>query len=175
MPLTPDDMAAGITEGDTGEASLLSDLIRNFLRVKKQHDAAEAEAKAAARRMSELSREITEKMVEEGIDSPPAVDGHSVWIKPTTYVEYRTNPDTGDPYKAADLAEVLPQVGLGHLVKTVAVNGNSLRAALKEIIENGDPLPGALAPYLGLGERFDVQAAPLGGRKSARSPRRPSL
>lgn len=144
--------------------------IRRFIRVKSRLDELKAEIAALTREADELSERTAELMIDEGMDSPPGVDGMTASFAPVVYVEKRINPETGEPFTTEDVRDALNASGLGSLIQP-SYNGSSLRAAMREYAEHGNGIPEPLDRVVALAKRRQLRVTPMAASKRAIAPR----
>lgn len=145
--------------------------IRRFIAVEARLTAAKAEVKALEAEKGELDKTIIDMLVEAGMDSPPGVDGMTVYLSPVYHAKKKTNPDTGQEYTPADILNALRTAKLHGMINE-GYNGNTLRSLLREYEESKKQVPDALAQVVSLEKRREVRITPMGAAKRKAAPNR---
>jgi hypothetical protein len=152
-----------------GDLSMVA-AIRRFIAVQARLDALEAEQKVLKREEQELSSHVIEMMIEEGMDSPPGVDGMTSYLKPVHYVEKNIDPETAEEFTSEEIRDALIEAGLANMIKE-SYNGNQLRALLKEYSDHDSKVPAPLARVVTLKKRRQLAVTPMAARKQSAAPR----
>lgn len=168
---SPDHLAAGLAVEPTSATAELAGLLREFVRLSADRTQAQTALDDANRRIGEITTQVIDIMITEGIDTLPGVDGMTVYTAPKYWVVRRKDPDTGEDYGPEAVAEALEAAGHGYLIAQ-SVNGNKLRALLREYREAESELPEPLARVVTLERGFDLRARPMGAAKTRASPLR---
>lgn len=145
--------------------------IRRFIAVETRLTAAKAEVKALEAEKGELDKTIIDMLVEAGMDSPPGVDGMTVYLSPVYYTQKKVNPDTGQEYTPADILNALRTAKLHGMINE-GYHGNTLRALLREFQESKQEVPDALSQVVSLEKRREVRITPMGAAKRKAAPNR---
>jgi hypothetical protein len=138
------------SETPPSEMSTMVDTIRELIKVRSRRKAVDAEGKELDRLDDKLSAAILEEMVTLGVTTPPAVDGMTVFVRRTTYLEHIPDPETGRKRTTAEIVDVLRATGLGALVSE-GYSGGTLKAHLAELGRGKLPVPDALGAIVTLG------------------------
>jgi hypothetical protein len=167
LPVEPEETAPSTAEPDP---ETMVDCIRRFIRVQARLKEIDAEEKALKREERELSDQVIDMMIEEGMDSPPGVDGMTAYISPVVFVKKNINPDTGEEYTSEDIYQALRDSGLSSMIRET-YNGNQMRSLMREYDEHGTEPPKALGKVLTLDKRRELRITPMAARKRAGAPR----
>lgn len=157
-----------IEDTPSGDLGMVA-CIRRFIQVNSRLDAITAEEKVLKREKAELSARVIEMMIEEGMDSPPGVDGMTAYLNPVFFVEKNIDPDTGEAFTSDDIRDALVASNLSGMLKE-SYNGNQLRALIKEYEEHGS-MPEPLAKVVRLSKRRELAITPMAARKQSAAPR----
>lgn len=165
----PDEIALSSPAPAPGDAEpeTIVDCIRRFILVQARLKAIEAEEKVLAREESDLSARVIEMMIEQGMDSPPGVDGMTAYLSPVHYVKKKIDPETGEEFTAEQIRAALRLSGLGAMISE-SYHGGQLRSVLKEYVEHGE-VPEVLATVVQLEKRRELRVTQMaaGKRKAA--------
>jgi len=144
--------------------------IRRFIAVEARLNAIAAEEKVLKREKAALSDHVVEMMIEEGMDSPPGVDGMTAYLSPVYFVEKNVNPETGEEFTADDIRDALIASNLKAMIRE-NYHGGQLRSLMKEYDDNGTPPPEPLAKVVTLAKRRQLAVTPMAARKQSAAPR----
>jgi hypothetical protein len=144
--------------------------IRRFIAVESRLDALSAEEKVLKREKAELSDRVIEMMIEDGMDSPPGVDGMTAYLSPVYFVEKNIDPETGEEFTSDDVREALIAANLAAMIRS-NYHGGQLRSLLKEYDDNDTSPPEPLAKVVKLAKRRQLAVTPMAARKQSAAPR----
>lgn len=174
-PTTPFDGVSLTTVAEPAPVSSVADMsmvecIRRFITVEARLDAIAAEEKVLKREKAELSDRVVEMMIEEGMDSPPGVDGMTAYLSPVYFVEKNIDPETGEEFTADDIRDALIASNLKAMIRQ-NYHGGQLRSLMKEYDDHGTAVPEPLAKVVTLAKRRQLAVTPMAARKQAAAPR----
>jgi hypothetical protein len=177
---SPDIAAAGLPADWTPPAdvptpppSTVDDLvatIRRHIYVTGRIAALTAELKTLEGEKDDLSRLALDLMLESGMDSPPGVDGRTAYLSPVYRIKIKLDPETGEPYDSAARTEALRAAGLDALIQS-SYNGNTVKATLREMEENGMPIPEPLSAVFEVEKVSELRTRAAAAKKVKAAPR----
>lgn len=168
LPTEPEESTAPALDAEPDPVTMV-DCIRRFIRVQARIKAIKAEEKELAREERELSDRVIEMMIEDGMDSPPGVDGMTAYISPVAYVKKNIDPDTGEEFTSEDIYQALRDSGLESMIRET-YNGNQMRSLMREYDEHGNEPPEPLTKVLKLEKRRELRVTPMAARKRSAAP-----
>jgi hypothetical protein len=171
-PFASGDMAQmppGYFDRDTppppAEPQTLVEMLRRRMWLTNRVAALKAEQTVLAAEGSELDKLILDAMVEQGIDTLPGVDGRTPYLYPQRFIAKRVDPDTGEPFTGEQVMAAMRVAGLGAMISE-NYNGNQLKAAMVELVDNDEELPPALDAVVEIHTEHTVRSRVAAAAKS---------
>lgn len=156
------DEAATVTpDGSTvprADAPDLPGMLRRWLYVDSEYKRVSALADALKEERTQLNASIADECLDQGLTKPPGVDDMTFSFAPDYFVRYRENEETGEKYTSDHVIAALRASGLDKGLIKEGYNGNSLKAMLREMTEDDQPLPDELAKVVVVDSRSRVTA-----------------
>lgn len=154
VPASPAEAAAAVS---------LASKVRRYKELREAQTALDAEVDAIKAEADRLEVELVAAYAEDGVQNMN-VDGKTVYLHRSTFAQRKPEATT-DAIKDA-----LRQEGFGDLVSET-INAQTLSAFVRERLDadEPEPLPGALADLLELGERFAIRINAGGSRAKSKT------
>lgn len=126
---------------------------RRFIELTSRKRAIDAEKREIQKELDDLETEILDEFADEGIDRI-SVDGYTIGLRRDIWARPAKDPDTGETLRDAAV-NALRAAGLDDYVKE-DFNVQSLSAYVRELVDNGDPIPDELRDALHVTEGYKV-------------------
>lgn len=138
------------------------DKVKRYRDLRVAAASAGAESKGLTAEADALERQLIEQYAEEGVQNI-RVDGSTVYLERKVYAQKEKGPD-GEVVETSAVTEALIAAGLGDFV-TPTYNVNTLSAYLRELDEQGEPLPEALVGLVRPAEVFKLKHRKAGSSR----------